>query len=201
MICKYCGFNVPENDRFCSNCGADLYAAEAPAAAALVNEPVQNAGGEYAQNNTAYGYYADNQAGYYANNQQNGGYYAGAPAGNPQGYWAPPVNDKAPPLKDYLKWILLYPLLNFIPGIGFIVYIALCIKNAADNTYTARSNFFKAMLISQAIGFGIAIVFFVVMMVITTVAGVALFDEMDPSVFMDEFYYDAYDFLSLAFMR
>ena len=190
MICKYCGFEVPENDRFCSNCGAEVRAA-APVSESPVNEPAQDFGGTYAGNNQPYGTYYSNQPG--------NGYYAGNPAQAPQGYWAAPVNDKAPALKDYLKWMLLYPLLNFIPGIGFIIYIAFCIKFAIDDTYKARANFFKATLIAQIIGIVIAVLIFVVMFAImgaATAVGFSFLEEMDPSFFMDENYY-LQDFMSV----
>ena len=195
MICKNCGTDVPENDRFCSNCGAEMKT-ETPLNENPVNEAAQNFNNGYAADNTAYGAYYGNQ--------QNGGYYAGSPAGNSQGYWAPPVNDKAPALKDYLKWMLLYPLLNFIPGIGFIIYIAFCIKFAIDDTFKARANYFKAVLVAQIIGIVIAVLIFVVMFAImgaAAAAGFSFLEEMDPSFFMDEFYYQSHDFLSAVFMR
>ena len=195
MICKNCGADVPENDRFCSNCGAEMKT-ETPLNENPVNEAAQNFNNSYAADNTAYGAYYGNQ--------QNGGYYAGNPAQAPQGYWAPPVNDKAPALKDYLKWMLLYPLLNFIPGIGFIIYIAFCIKFAIDDTFKARANYFKAVLVAQIIGIVIAVLIFVVMFAImgaAAAAGFSFLEEMDPSFFMDEFYYQSHDFLSAVFMR
>ncbi len=183
MICKFCGFDIPENDRFCSNCGAEVKA-EAPVNENPVNEAAQDFNNGYAANNTAYGAYYSNQ--------QNGGYYGGGSADNTQGYWAPPVNDKAPSLKDYLKWMLLYPLLNFIPGIGFIVYIAFCIKYAIDDTFKARANYFKAVLVAQIIGIVIAVLIFVVMFAVMGAAaatGFSFLEEIDPSFFMDENYY------------
>ena len=195
MICKYCGADVPENDSFCSNCGAEMKT-ETPLNENPVNEAAQNFNNGYAADNTAYGAYYGNQ--------QNGGYYAGNLAQAPQGYWAPPVNDKAPALKDYLKWMLLYPLLNFIPGIGFIIYIAFCIKFAIDDTFKARANYFKAVLVAQIIGIVIAVLIFVVMFAImgaAAAAGFSFLEEMDPSFFMDEFYYQSHDFLSAVFMR
>ncbi len=196
MICKYCGFDIPENDRFCSNCGAEVKA-EAPVNEVPVNDAQQNLGGAFSQGNTAYG---NPQGAYYAN-QPGNGFYAGNPAQSPQGYWAPPVNDKAPALKDYLKWMLLYPLLNFIPGIGFIIYIAFCIKFAIDDTFKARANFFKAVLVAQIIGIVIAVLIFVVMFAImgaAAAAGFSFLEEIDPSFFMDEHYY-MQDFMSVIF--
>ena len=198
MICKYCGFDIPENDRFCSNCGAEVKA-ETPVNEAPVNEETQNFNNGYNGNNTAYGNYQEPQGAYYSSQPGNGGFYAGNPAQSSQGYWAPPVNDKAPALKDYLKWMLLYPLLNFIPGIGFIIYIAFCIKFAIDDTYKARANFFKATLIAQIIGIVIAVLIFVVMFAImgaATAVGFSFLEEMDPSFFMDENYY-LQDFMSV----
>ena len=195
MICKNCGADVPENDRFCSNCGAEMKT-EAPLNENPVNEAAQNFNNGYAANNTAYGAYYGNQPG--------NGFYAGNPAQSPQGYWAPPVNNNAPGVKEYLKWMFLYPLWNLIPGIGFIIYIAFCIKFAIDNTYTARANFFKATLIAQIIGIAIAVVMFIVMFAVAGVAtavGFSFLEEMDPSFFMDEFYYQSHDFLSAVFMR
>ncbi len=201
MICKYCGFDIPENDRFCSNCGARI-TAEAPASEAPVNTAEQNFNEEFSQNNAAYGNYSAPQGAYYTN-QPGNGFYAGNPAQPSQGYWAPPVNDKAPALKDYLKWMLLYPLLNFIPGIGFIIYIAFCIKFAIDDTFKARANFFKATLVAQIIGIVIAVLIFVVMFTImgaAAAAGFSFLEEMDPSFFMDEHYY-MQDFMSVIFAK
>lgn len=198
MICKNCGFQVPENDRFCSNCGAEVRT-ETP-----VNESAENVNGDFAKNNTAYGYYSSNQDGYYGNQQNNGGYYAGNPAGNPQGYWAPPVNDKAPGVKDYLKWMLLYPLWNLIPGVGFIVYLVLCFKFALDTANKAKSNYFKAMLIAQVISIAVGVLMVVVMFAFLSIVEgsfLGALEELDPDFFMDEFYYEAHDFLSIVFMK
>lgn len=191
MTCKNCGFDIPENDRFCSNCGAEVKA-EIPVSENPVNEAPQNFNGTNDGNNTAYGNYQEPQGVYYGNQPGNGGFYAGNPAQPSQGYWTPPVNDKAPSLKDYLKWMLLYPLLNFIPGIGFIVYIAFCIKYALDDTFKARANYFKAVLVAQIIGIIIAVLIFVVMFAVMGAAaatGFSFIEEMDPSFFMDENYY------------
>ncbi len=189
MICKNCGSDVSEYDRFCNNCGAEIKTAPP------VREAAENSSQGYGGNNHTYGadnnngYYSQNQGAYYGNNQTGGGFYGGQPAGNPQyGYWTPPVNNNAPGIKEYLKWMLLYPLWNLIPGIGFIIYIVICIKYALDTTYSARANFFKAMLISQLIGIGIAVVIFVVMFVLMGVGFLTL-EELEPSFFVDEFYY------------
>ncbi len=195
MICKYCGFNVPENDRFCSNCGAEVKA-EAPVNENPVNEAAQDFNNGYAANNSAYGAYYSNQ--------QNGGYYGGGSADNTQGYWAPPVNNSAPGVKEYLKWMFLYPLWNLIPGIGFIIYIAFCIKYAIDNTYTARANYFKATLIAQIIGIVIAVLMFIIMFAAVgtaTAVGFSFLEGMDPSVFMDEFYNEVYSALNAVFVK
>lgn len=178
MICKYCGHNIPENDRFCSSCGAEVKA--------------DSASDTTAGNNAAYGNYTHNQGAYYGNQQNNDRYYEGSFSGNnpQQGYWAPSVNDKAPSIKEYLKWMLLYPLWNFIPGIGFVIYVVFCIKYALDNTYTARANYFKAVLIAQVVGVVFAVLMFIVMFTLfgaTAAAHFSVLEEMDPSFFMYEF--------------
>lgn len=201
MTCKNCGFDIPGNDRFCSNCGAEVKE-EMPVNETPVNEAPQNLNGTNGGNNTAYGNYQEPQGAYYGN-QPGNGFYAGNPVQPPQGYWAPPVNDKAPSLKDYLKWMLLYPLLNFIPGIGFIIYIAFCIKFAIDDTFKARSNYFKAVLVAQIIGIVIAVLIFAVMFTIMGAAaatGFSFLEEIDPSFFMDENYY-LQDFMSVIFVK
>ena len=191
MICKNCGFDIPENDRFCSNCGAEV----------TVQPPVNEAPVNDAQTNAPQGdMYGSGQNAYYGNQNNGSGFYAG----NPQGYWAPPVNDKAPEIKDYLKWMLVYPLLNLIPGVGFILYIAFCIKYAIDNTYKARANYFKAVLVAQLIGLAIAVLICIFMFGILTffvdsvVTGV---QDFDPSFFMNEFYDEIYDVLSVTLFR
>ena len=195
MICKNCGFEIPENDRFCSNCGVEV-TAQARVNEAQVNEPQENMYGGYAQGDM----YGNGQNAYYGNQNVGGGFYAG----NPQGYWAPPVNDKAPEIKDYLKWMLVYPLLNLIPGVGFILYIAFCIKYAIDNTYKARANYFKAVLVAQLIGLAIAVLIcifmfgFLTFFVDSVVTGI---QDFDPSFFMNEFYDEIYDVLSVALFR
>lgn len=188
MICRFCGVEIPENDRFCSNCGAEVavqhLVSETPA-----EKNEQTGNGASNQTNTPYGNNGEQQNGYFYGGQNPGGFYAGTPAGAPQGYWVPPVNDKAPTLKDYLKWMLLYPLLNFIPGIGFIVYIVFCIKYALDNTFTARANYFKAVLVAQIIGIVIAAFIFIFMFGFLGFFVDSVFtglEELDPSFFMDE---------------
>ncbi len=178
MFCKYCGADIRENDSFCGNCGADVKA---------------QAYSETQQKTEAYGHNSQDSGAYYGNQQNNGGFYGdNSAANNPsQGYWAPPVNNKAPDIKEYLKWMLLYPLWNLIPGIGFIIYIVFCIKYALDTTYPARANYFKATLVAQVLGVVFAVLMFIVMFVfmgVTATAGYSFLEEMDPSFFMDEFY-------------
>ncbi|MBR3766962.1 MAG: zinc ribbon domain-containing protein [Clostridia bacterium] len=152
MICKKCGFELPEGVAYCNNCGEKI-------------SVEQNAG------------YQD---GYYSSqNAQQGGYSQ---------YPYPPVNNRPASVKDYLKWMLLYPLWGLIPGIGFIIYIVLCFKYAFDNTFPARANYFKAVLIASAIGIMVAVIFACIMfMVLGTAAfvGASVFEEVSP-----EFYYE-----------
>lgn len=163
MICRNCGFENAEGTRFCVNCGA----------------PVQENNG--AQENFNYSHQN--------NNGQPNGYYQQNPDVNPYYGNYPAQPNNTPSVKEYLKWMILYPLLNFIPGIGFIVYILFCVKFAFDDSYKARSNFFKAMLVSMVIGIGIAVIMFVVMFsVLIAVEGsaFAVLEELDPDFFMDE---------------
>ena len=183
---------------------------EAPEQAQNNNGVYQNGNPPDGFNNGAY-YSGGNFNGFnnnqYQNNTQNMGFNPGNAGYPPQGtpyYWQSPVNDKAAELKDYLKWMLLYPLLNFIPGIGFIIYIAFCIKFAIDDTYKARANFFKATLIAQIIGIVIAVLIFVVMFAImgaATAVGFSFLEGTDPSYFMNEFYDEIYDVLSVVVLK
>ncbi|WP_026652284.1 zinc-ribbon domain-containing protein [Butyrivibrio proteoclasticus] len=43
MICKKCGSEVAEGQRFCGNCGADVFAAEEPVVETVAEEPVVDA--------------------------------------------------------------------------------------------------------------------------------------------------------------
>ncbi len=71
------------------------------------------------------------------------------------------VDNSSPSVKDYLIWMLVYPLLNLIPFIGTVIYLVFCFKFAFDKSYTARSNFFKATLICLAISMAISVILFV----------------------------------------
>ncbi len=178
MVCKKCGNEIAEGSRFCTVCGEQ------------VNDGFQAGTENFNANaNNNYGQYNNNAS----DNQNAGGYYyqqqSGAPYYGEQPYsCAPQVNDKAPSLKDYLKWILLYPLWNFIPGVGFIIYILVCFKHAFDTTNKAKSNFFKAMLVSQAITIGITVIMMIIFFSIvgefaTSVPEV--FEEIDPNFFFE----------------
>ena len=100
--------------------------------------------------------------------------------------------------------MLLYPLWNLIPGIGFVIYIIVCIKYALDTSFTARANFFKATLITMLISIAMAVVMFIVFFGIAgaaTAVGFSFLEELDPSLFGDEFYHGVHEFLSVLLMR
>lgn len=106
--------------------------------------------------------------GFYGNPAGNGpgmnqqGYGGYAPGGyNPNFYNN--GADRQPTVKEYLTWMLVYPLLSMIPGVGYIIYLVFCFKHAFDDTYRARANFFKATLITMAVSVGVAILFFIFM--------------------------------------
>ncbi len=202
MNCKFCGEFINDGAAFCTNCGAKTDAVNE----ASVNNPVnEQESTENAQNfNKAYynnygnpaGSYS--QQGMYSENQgysQNNTYNQGS-----QPYWQPPINDKAASVKDYLKWMLLYPLWALIPGIGFFIYLVLCFKYAFDTGFKARANFFKATLITMAISVGIAAVIFILMF---TVFGAfvatefSTFEDMYPELY-DEFMH-GYNTLRICF--
>lgn len=190
MICRKCGETIEDNALFCTNCGEKTVHKEAPA-----QENVSY------QENT--GYYENNNGGANSSHGQNGGFYSapGAPYGQNMPYsngapWYPPVNDKAASVKDYLKWMLLYPLWALIPGVGFIIYLVVCFKYAFDETFKARSNFFKATLITMAISVCIAIVMCIIMFSVVgglVATGVDTFSEMYPELYEEfaEGYYGA----------
>lgn len=201
MNCKFCGEYVENGAAFCTNCGAKIEA---------VNEGSVNNFGNTQENSqyfngvnyNGYGNSAENfeNRGMYSENQ---GYYQNNPydQGN-QGYWQPPVNDKAASVKDYLKWMLLYPLWALIPGIGFFIYLVLCFKYAFDTGFKARANFFKATLITMAISVGIAAVIFILMF---TVFGAfvatefSTFEDMYPELY-EEFMH-GYNTMRIFFGR
>ncbi len=105
----------------------------------------------------------------------------------------PPVKDKAPTVKDYLKWMLLYPLLTFIPGIGLIIYIVICVNHALDKTNVARANFFKATLISFVISIAVVAVVVIIFFALfagLVASGASLYDDVYSDIF-NEFAYGA----------
>ncbi len=184
MICRNCGTENADGVKFCTSCGAPFIVQSAP-----VNENAQS--GSYGEAGGAYSYQQpfNSQEQYYGNP----GYAQQPPYG---GYYAPPVNDKIATVKDYLKWMLLYPLVNFIPGIGSVIFIVLCIKYAFDDSFKARANYFKAMLIVNAITVGAVILIcfaLIPVFVFLTDSAVDAFQDFDPSVFYDgnfEYYFD-----------
>lgn len=183
MFCKKCGFEIPENAGFCPNCGERFIFTEEP----------EN---EKSAENDFRGYYQQNlysntnnysDSGY---SNADGGYREPENGAYPPPYY-PPVNDKAPELKDYLKWMFLYPLLMFIPGVGAIAYFVICIVRALDKTYVARANYFKALLIAQIVTMVLA--FAVIILIVTVFGGIFasgadLFEEAYPE-FFEEFAY------------
>ncbi len=176
MICRNCGTENEQGTRYCTACGAMFEEAPVQANTVYNNEEYYN------PQEGAYGYADNGNNGYY-NNAGNGGYYQ-----NPaQPYYGmgymPPANDKIPEITDYLKWMLLYPLLNFIPAVGFIVYLAFCIKNAFDNSFKARANFFKAMLIVQGISVALVLVLAAIFGVVIAVFAEA-YPEFDLAYYM-----------------
>lgn len=176
MICRKCGFEVPEGAAFCSNCGEKVFA---------YKEPEREFDGEPEPFREEP--YSDPYKEPYS-----GGAYPP--------HYNPPVNDKAPGLKEYLKWMLLYPLLMFIPGVGTIAYFVVCIIRALDKTYEARANYFKAVLIVQIITIVIAVLFIIIVFAVfgsLVATGVSTIEDMYPG-FYDEFL-DGYNTLCVFF--
>lgn len=196
MICRKCGEFIEDGASFCTNCGEKIQPS---------NNGTENFAENVNENNSANNNgcaYENPQGGYYSDAK--GGAYPGS-AQNPDdapGYWYPPVNDKAASVKDYLKWMLLYPLWALIPGVGFIIYLLVCFKNAFDGSFKARANFFKAVLITQAISLGIAILFFIIMFTVfgsLVATGMSSFEEMYPELF--EEFEAGYNTLRIMFGR
>ena len=123
MICTKCGAVLADDALYCTNCGEKVFTFEK-------TEPDPMGDPEKT--------YEPYERGSY-------------PPPPPPYSYEPPVNDKAPTVKDYLKWILLYPMLTLIPAVGLIAYVVICINHAMDKTNVARSNFFKATLITYLI--------------------------------------------------
>ena len=215
MNCKKCNAPIAEGSLFCSECGERVVYQErvnnqteynsAENANSYNTNNVNYQNNTNYQNNSAYGKGADyqnnnnyqNNAGY-GNNENYSQYYSAGGAYNNNGYqqyqgapYGNPVeNDKAPTIKDYLKWMLLYPLLNFIPGVGFIIYFALCIKHAFDTSNKGRSNYFKAILITMAATLAVTIVMMILIFGVLGFAvdtGMEIFKEVYPEIF-DESY-------------
>lgn len=193
MICKKCGSIVADGQLFCTVCGEKTeYNQSAQSADAPRNENGNYGAPNYSQNNAAYGNYGNYQNGPAAN--YGGGYYASGAPEYPRGS----SNEKAPAVKDYLKWTLLYPLTMLIPGIGFIIYIVICFKFAFDNTFVGRANFFKATLITQAVALAVsAVVFIFIFAVFGSVvfAGFEMMDEISPEVFYE--FSEEFNFLKM----
>ena len=166
MICRKCGFENAEGVQFCANCGVTVTEATA--------EKNKEYYSDYANGNGQTG-------GFYQNQSANRTYYSN--------FTQPPQTEKSPTVGEYLKWMVLYPLLNLIPGIGFIIYILFCVKYAFDDSYKARSNFFKATLLSALIGIAliaVVVCLFVFVFGAVAVTGVSVLDEVfDPSFFAD----------------
>ena len=166
MICRNCGFENAVGAQFCENCGAAVTAETAEKNKEYYSD-YRNADGQH--------------GGYYQNQSANHTYYSD--------YSPSSQTEKSPTVGEYLKWMLVYPLLNLIPGIGFIVYILFCVKYAFDGNYKARANFFKAILLSSLVGIAlIVVIVWLIIFIFGAVAGigVSVLDEVfDPSLFSD----------------
>lgn len=201
MICRKCGETIEDNALFCTNCGEKTVKADSPEQNNAGYQENVSKGEAPAQDN--YGYQNNFNAGANSAPSQDAGFYSapGAPYGQNTPYsngapWYPPINDKAASVKDYLKWMLLYPLWALIPGVGFIIYLVVCFKYAFDETFKARSNFFKATLITMAISVCFAVVMCIIMFGVVgglVSSGMDTFSEMYPELYEEfaEGYYNA----------
>lgn len=203
MICRICGFENAEGSRFCTECGTAFEQENVQTAESTVNAEAgtsENMGAAYETYSDNVGAQTDGGAYYNQQNTENNqsyygnaGYYQQPPYG---GYSAPADSNRVATVKDYLKWMLLYPLLPCIPVVGFIIYLVLCIKNAFDSSFKARANFFKANLIVIAISVGVAILLCMIIfpiLVFMTDSVATTLQDMDPSIFADgnfEYYLD-----------
>lgn len=195
MNCKRCGAFMQDGSQFCTQCGyseANSYSEQNSTNAYTSNQDNVNA---YGNNANAYGNaYANNPNGAY-----NGNGNANVPPYNANGnaYAYQNVNpygnaNKIPDTKEYLKWMLAYPLFNLIPVAGSIIYFVLCIKNALDKTYPARANYFKSLLIIAVISAAVGVVVSIVVVIATTILGISA-----DYIFTD----NVFDMLSTVFIR
>lgn len=193
MICRNCGTENEQGTRYCTTCGAMFEETPEQESTAYNRQETYNsptASCNYTNNANNNGYYNNpvNNGGYYQNQNPAQPYYGTA--------YMPSVNDKAATVKDYLKWMLLYPLVNLIPVVGTAVYIFLSVKFAFDSSFTARANYFKAILIVYAISIGVVILMCLIMiplLIFFADSTVSVIQELDPSIFSDgnfEYYFD-----------
>lgn len=154
-------------------------------------DPGMNSQGQNGMNSAPWGYGGASNGQGYNNGMYGGGYNPGMYGGgyNPGYYQDNP--DRVATVKEYLIWMLAYPLLCMIPGVGTILYLVFCIKHAFDNTYKARANFFKATLITMGITAVIS-----VLIVILAFIFLGFVAETDYSGVFDEFY-DAYNYMHM----
>lgn len=208
MICRKCGFEIPEGAAFCSNCGEKVFYYEE-------HEPIKEEFKEEPHKEEPYREEPYREEPYREEPYREEPYreepyreepyreepyreepyreepyrepYSGGTYPPP---YNPPVNDKSPGLKEYLKWMLLYPLLMFIPGIGALAYFVICIIHALDKSYVARANYFKAILISQLIAFAIVgVIMFLIFVVFGSLvtSGISFFEEAYSGVYDEVF--------------
>ncbi len=172
MICKRCSSDIADGQYFCPVCGEKM---------------VNTANGVGNMNYSAYNQNGAVDARYGAGYGNNPPLYS---QGVPADLFAS-MQNKVPTVKEYLKWILLYPLSVLIPGIGIIVYLVICLKYAFDLTYVARSNFFKATLIAHAVAFVLVLIAVILIFGIFGAAvftGVDMLEEIYPEI-TNEFEY------------
>lgn len=217
MKCSKCGFEMNDNDTYCRNCGAPV---ETRSTVGNEDHTevhyCENSDKRYGQNEQSYSFekYQNNTNGYsagqgpygygqtqYNNQQQYNGTkcppygsnqypYGGNSAPGYNNAYEPDQGERMPKMKDYLKWMLLYPLVNLIPGVGFIAYIVMIIVMAFSSVDKARSEFFKAQCICMLIGVGVGVIITLIMLFVVDVTIPNIFEEFsDMNQYFDTLFF------------
>lgn len=159
MICKQCGNEIDGSVKFCTCCGAQQFFDVPPQSQSAENASFDGNAAGYSQGRNVPPYQNNGYPNNYPDNRE---YYSNV--------------NKIPTSKEYLKWMLLYPLLNLIPVVGTIIYLVFCFKYALDKTYPAKASFFKSVLIAFVICICVGIAISILVSVVVGILGFAVTD-------------------------